>query len=320
MKFEKLFVVPLREKIISLEESEILFSNIEQIMDFNKQLLRELMIESKKAAESHNFGKIFLEHSDKLLEIYSPYCSNLILAQRMKNKLLNSNKHFGTFLMEALKNPITGKQDIKSFLIKPLQRLCKYPLLLKELLKFVPTRTFHSILSSAIKKLDVLIDSINTTMLASELQQPLLDIQDLFDLVCFPFPSLPPSFFFLLSSFFFLLSPFSFLLLISLSPHSSSYFPPSPSPLLSFPFLSFPLPSSLLLHSYFFVFFFLSPFYRPLPITFSLPFPFSTLLFILHVVPVNQPLPFLAPVADGAGGWVQFPSFPFISKTRKSRN
>ena len=80
-------------------------------------------------------GEIFVKHSSKLQPIYSIYCANqpTILSTLRQ---LEANPEFTTFLKKSYKNSICRKQDLHSFLIMPLQRLCRYPLFCKELLKF----------------------------------------------------------------------------------------------------------------------------------------------------------------------------------------
>lgn len=167
--------------LVTDKESEILFGNQADILSLNKRILSILVSEKTKENEEQDFGSIFLKYAPLLLESYSPYCSNLVKARHLKNKLSQKRDGFMEFLAEAQNNPNAKKQDLNSFLIKPLQRLCKYPLLLKELAKTTVNSKSIPNLHQAIKKMDNVLNIVNDRMVKLEKQGPLLDIQDMFE-------------------------------------------------------------------------------------------------------------------------------------------
>ena len=75
-------------------------------------------------------------HSQKdYLRVYSTYCSNQQTSHDIMQKLLKKEKKFESFLQYTYARPECQGLDLGSFMIKPIQRICKYPLLMKELLK-----------------------------------------------------------------------------------------------------------------------------------------------------------------------------------------
>lgn len=65
--------------------------------------------------------------------------------------------------------------DLKAFLVKPVQRLCKYPLLLKELVKVTDANhPDHSNLEKALSKVESVVASINDKKRKVEEQERLM--------------------------------------------------------------------------------------------------------------------------------------------------
>ena len=178
----QIFVVPLRDKnkIISKEEANTLFYNLEEITNNQRELLAALTAQRNLEPHKQTIGQEILKFIPAVSKLYGPYCANLVYSRHIRNRLVNSNPDFANFLTKALNDPVTNKQDIKSFLIKPLQRLCKYPLLLKELKKYSPLKQ-NDHLERAMLEMSNVLDKVNESMHESDQQEILLEIQDLFD-------------------------------------------------------------------------------------------------------------------------------------------
>jgi RhoGEF domain len=144
------FITPLREgEILSDKEITGVFSNIEAITRTNKALLVELetrIAECKKEVYG-NINEQDLIMGERLLigptfsqlaaylKMYAIYTNNQQSSMELVKTLQSSNARFARFLEEQLANPICAGLPLISFLIKPVQRLCKYPLLLRELIR-----------------------------------------------------------------------------------------------------------------------------------------------------------------------------------------
>ena len=127
----EVFLEPIRENFI-LQTFEIvtLFANLEELIPVNQALLKDL-----EAAGVDGVGDVFQKHADRF-KVYGSYCSN---QPNIRDKISEYKEQYPLFsklLRTAFRNPACRKQDLESLLISPLQRLCKYPLLLKELMKY----------------------------------------------------------------------------------------------------------------------------------------------------------------------------------------
>ncbi|XP_042545475.1 dynamin-binding protein isoform X1 [Dipodomys spectabilis] len=131
-------MVPLQQAQIPNIDFEGLFGNMQMVIKVSKQLLEALEI-------SDAVGPVFLDHRDELEGAYRVYCQNhdeAISLLEIYEKDERIQKHLQDSLAElkSLYNEwgCTNYINLGSFLIKPVQRVMRYPLLLMELLNSTP--------------------------------------------------------------------------------------------------------------------------------------------------------------------------------------
>lgn len=128
----EIFVRPMREKqILNKVQLSNVFSNVETLYEqVNLQLLKRLEALNDDDTKLASLGEIFYEFAP-LFKLYAVYCSNQPNLNSLIVQLKENNEEFKEYLKQAQRLDACRKLDIQSFLIQPLQRLCKYPLLLK---------------------------------------------------------------------------------------------------------------------------------------------------------------------------------------------
>ncbi|KAL7887706.1 hypothetical protein AOLI_G00054270 [Acnodon oligacanthus] len=131
------YIKQCRKRMDMFTEEQLctIFGNIEDIYRFQKKFLKCLEKKFNKD-EPHlsEIGSCFLEHQTDF-QIYSEYCNNHPNACVQLSKLMKLNKY--VFFFEAcrlLQKMIDISLD--GFLLTPVQKICKYPLQLAELLKY----------------------------------------------------------------------------------------------------------------------------------------------------------------------------------------
>uniref|UniRef100_A0A8C5KXS0 Dynamin-binding protein n=1 Tax=Jaculus jaculus TaxID=51337 RepID=A0A8C5KXS0_JACJA len=125
-------MVPLQQAQISNIDFEGLFGNMQAVIKVSKQLLATLEI-------SDAVGPVFLDHRDELEGTYRVYCQNhdeAISLLEIYEKDEKIQKHLQDSLADL--KGCTNYINLGSFLIKPVQRVMRYPLLLMELLNSTP--------------------------------------------------------------------------------------------------------------------------------------------------------------------------------------
>jgi len=85
-----------------------------------------------------------------MLKFYAVYCSNQPNIRARLQEYTAENAPLESFLKKCFWAPQCRKLDFESFLIKPLQRLCKYPLLLRVRLCTLATTAVAAVCSSTL--------------------------------------------------------------------------------------------------------------------------------------------------------------------------
>ncbi|KAL6067253.1 RHO1 GDP-GTP exchange protein 2 [Balamuthia mandrillaris] len=159
----EVYLKPIQERqLLSRQEIGVIFSNIEAIhRDVNKGLLEELLARQKEHIAIRKIGDLFSDRG-VLFKLYAVYCSNQpIIADKLK-EYTEKHPDFNGFLDSTFTRPECRLLHIDSFLIAPLQRICKYPLLLKELLKYTPKEhEDYEDLSNALVKIKEVVELVN---------------------------------------------------------------------------------------------------------------------------------------------------------------
>ncbi|XP_049583381.1 kalirin isoform X1 [Syngnathus scovelli] len=105
-------------------KDKIVFGNIHQIYDWHKNFVGEL----EKCLDDHEYlAELFIKHERKL-HMYVVYCQN-----KPKSEFIVAEHD--TFF-DGVQRDIESRLTISDYLIKPIQRITKYHLLLKDFLKY----------------------------------------------------------------------------------------------------------------------------------------------------------------------------------------
>uniref|UniRef100_A0A671YIJ7 Phosphatidylinositol-3,4,5-trisphosphate dependent Rac exchange factor 2 n=1 Tax=Sparus aurata TaxID=8175 RepID=A0A671YIJ7_SPAAU len=151
------------DKNITEETVKVLFSNIEEILAVHKDFLS--MVEELLQPEPHahhEIGRCF-SHFRSRFQIYDEYCGNHEKAQRLLLEL-NKIRSVRTCLLNCML--LGGRKNtevpLEGYLVAPIQRICKYPLLLRELLKRTPKKhSDYALVQESLQVMKAVCSSIN---------------------------------------------------------------------------------------------------------------------------------------------------------------
>ncbi|XP_071183884.1 rho guanine nucleotide exchange factor TIAM2-like [Salvelinus alpinus] len=183
----EIYLKPLQnETFLTLDEMDSLFGSLPEMLDFQRVFLQTL---EERIASSPDFrtletpeqfkkllfslGGSFLYYADHF-KLYSGFCANHIKVQKVLERA-KTDLAFKEFL--DARNPTKQHSStLESYLIKPVQRVLKYPLLLRELVSLTDTDSEeHYHLTEALKAMEKVASHIN------EMQKIYEDYGSVFD-------------------------------------------------------------------------------------------------------------------------------------------
>ncbi|KAJ3437598.1 faciogenital dysplasia protein [Anaeramoeba flamelloides] len=176
----KHYLDPITEnKIVKEKDIPLIFSHTKIIETVNTMLLANLHKEYPRDEDKiayMNVGTIFIQIAE-FFKVYSQYCSNHVNAVNTVVKY-SQNQSFQQFCENnKLKIPQVRNLELLDFLIKPIQRICKYPLLFRELLKST-SKDFpdYNDLKEAFLKISEVADYVNEKKRNAEEQMEVVKI------------------------------------------------------------------------------------------------------------------------------------------------
>ncbi|ORX83399.1 Dbl homology domain-containing protein, partial [Basidiobolus meristosporus CBS 931.73] len=126
------------DPIVRPHDTKIIFQGIEPLYKLSQQLCFELKHEIENWNPSSRIGRLFLKRQ-RSWDIYPRFVDNYSFAREAIQRAEGTTS-FNEFIKSVAKND-TKRQTLKEFLIIPIQRVTRYTLLLKDLLK--QTREDH---------------------------------------------------------------------------------------------------------------------------------------------------------------------------------
>ncbi|XP_041631232.1 protein still life, isoforms C/SIF type 2 isoform X9 [Drosophila kikkawai] len=161
-----------RETFLSNAEINALFGNIHEIVTFQRQFLQNLEESLGLEPEFNKFehcgqfrnvlfaiGSAFLYYVNHF-KLYSSFCASHSKAQKVLHP--NEGNHALQEFLAARNPKQQHSSTLESYLIKPIQRILKYPLLLQQMRNLTDTRADeHVHLCEALKGMEKVAEHIN---------------------------------------------------------------------------------------------------------------------------------------------------------------
>ena len=114
--------------VISGDQVHDIFLNLNALLDFQRRFLIRVEQTNAQPAEQQNWGQLFVLYKDAF-KVYEPYIANQKKCEQIAMREFDKLKETGG--SPEMRQMVESPTLLASFLLKPFQRLTKYPLLLQ---------------------------------------------------------------------------------------------------------------------------------------------------------------------------------------------
>ncbi|XP_061493080.1 rho guanine nucleotide exchange factor 26 isoform X2 [Rhineura floridana] len=151
-------------------ESHHLFSNIADVCEASKKFFRELEARHQNNIFIDDISDIVEKHTASTFDPYVKYCTNEVYQQRTLQKLLATNPTFKEVLSRIESKEECRNLPMISFLILPMQRVTRLPLLMDTICQKTPKESpKYEVCKRALKELVRLCNEGARTMERTEM-------------------------------------------------------------------------------------------------------------------------------------------------------
>ncbi|XP_069438766.1 intersectin-2 isoform X1 [Ovis canadensis] len=145
-------------------EMALIFVNWKELIMANTKLLKALRVRKKTGGEKmpvHMIGDILAAELSHM-QAYIRFCSCQLNGAALLQQKTDEHADFKEFLKKLASDPRCKGMPLSSFLLKPMQRITRYPLLIRSILENTPeNHVDHSSLKQALERAEELCSQVN---------------------------------------------------------------------------------------------------------------------------------------------------------------
>ncbi|XP_076834688.1 intersectin-2b [Brachyhypopomus gauderio] len=146
------------------DEMDMIFVNWEELISSNKKLLKAFRVRKKMGGDKmpvHMIGDILATELSHM-QAYNRFCSCQLNAAALLQQKIDQEPEFKNFLKKIATDYRCKGMPLSSFLLKPMQRITRYPLHIKNILESTPeSHVDHAKLREALEKAEELCSQVN---------------------------------------------------------------------------------------------------------------------------------------------------------------
>ncbi|KAF8216277.1 hypothetical protein K438DRAFT_1953239 [Mycena galopus ATCC 62051] len=156
----------------------VVFANIEDILLTNTTFMSSLEERQKECRlYVDRIGDILQNHMSNMA-VYMEYCVNQGTAIKVLKSLRDSNPELAGHLQRLKEDPNVRNLDLSSYLLAPMQRITRYPLLIKQILHYTEPGDEHKAIQKSVGISEKILDHINESIRDQEGRETLKRISE----------------------------------------------------------------------------------------------------------------------------------------------
>nr|AAD19747.1 Ese2L protein [Mus musculus] len=152
------------EGFLTEADMALIFVNWKELIMSNTKLLRALRVRKKTGGEKMPVQMIgdILAAELSHMQAYIRFCSCQLNGATLLQQKTDEDTDFKEFLKKLASDPRCKGMPLSSFLLKPMQRITRYPLLIRSILENTPqSHVDHSSLKLALERAEELCSQVN---------------------------------------------------------------------------------------------------------------------------------------------------------------
>lgn len=170
-------------------ENHHLFSNITDVCEASKKFFKELEGRHQRNILIEDISDIVEKHAKSTFDPYVKYCTNEVYQQRTLQKLISTRPYFKEVLMKIEAQEECRNLPMISFLILPMQRVTRLPLLMDTICQKTPKDSAkYEACKRALKEVSKLVRLCNEGARKMERTEMMVTINSQLEFKIKPFP------------------------------------------------------------------------------------------------------------------------------------
>ncbi|KAI0689841.1 hypothetical protein BC835DRAFT_1407733 [Cytidiella melzeri] len=148
--------------------TKVIFANVEDLLLINTTFLSTL-------EERQRESRLYIDSIGDILKlnisnmgVYLEYCVNHGTAIKLLQSLRESTPELSSTLLRLREDPAVRNLDLSSYLLSPMQRITRYPLLIKQILHYSEMPEERHLVENALETAEKVLSHINETIREQE--------------------------------------------------------------------------------------------------------------------------------------------------------